>query len=103
MLSKKLMTAMPTLLRNQLTMSLPPKDSLFRVLEVVAKEQAMAGYQLSLAIPLNEILSYYAAQLVTDTLTIDEDVLMTLAISFASKQHSEYTSCTEYLCRCQKT
>ena len=67
-------------------MSLLPKDSLFRILEIVAKEQAMSEDLLSLAIPLNDILSYYEAQLLRDNLTIDEGLLMTLSFPLASKQ-----------------
>ena len=50
-----LMTAITTLLRNQLPMSLQTKDSLFRILEVVVQERAMSEDWISLAIPLNDI------------------------------------------------
>ena len=67
-------------------MSLLPKDSLLRILEVVAKEQAISEGRLSLVILLNNILFYYEAQFLTDTLAIDEGLLMTLSIPLASKQ-----------------
>ena len=59
---------------------------MFRILEEVAKEQAMSEDRLSLAIPLNDILSYYEAELLTEALTIDEGLLMTLSIPLPSKQ-----------------
>ena len=56
-----LMTAVPTLSKKHLPMSLVPKDSLKKILRVVAEEQVQSADRRSLAIPISEILSYYEA------------------------------------------
>ena len=70
-------------------MSLVPRDSSFiKILEEVSKMQSHARDRLSLAIPMDEILSYYEAQLLTDVVTIKEGLLMKIAIPLASRQTS---------------
>ena len=69
-------------------MSLVPRDSLIKILEDVSKMQSHARDQLSLAIPMDEILSYYEAQHLTDVVTIKEGLLMKIAIPLASRQTS---------------
>ena len=81
-----LITAVRTLLKKHLPMSLVPKDSLKKILRVVAEEQVQSADRLSLAIPVSEILSYYEAELLSDTITIKEGLLMTLSIPLASRQ-----------------
>ena len=55
------MTAVPTLSKKHLPMSLVPKNSLKKILRVVAEEQVQSADRRSLAIPISEILSYYEA------------------------------------------
>ena len=81
-----LMTANPTLLKKRLPVSLVPKDSLDNILRVVAEEQVQSADRLSLAIPISEILSYYKAELLSDSITVKEGLLMTLSIPLASRQ-----------------
>ena len=50
--------------------------------------QSHARDRRSLAIPMDEILSYYEAQLLTDVVTIKEGLLMKIAIALASRQTS---------------
>ena len=81
-----LMTAIPTLLKRRLPMSLVSKDSLLKILDEVAREQSYSADRLSLAIPFDQILSYYEAELLLDVLTLPEGLFMTLSIPLASKQ-----------------
>ena len=67
-------------------MSLVPKDSLKKILRVVAQEQVLSADRLSLAIPISEVFSYYEAELLSDTLAIKKGLLMTLSIPLASRQ-----------------
>ena len=69
-------------------MSLVPRDSLIEILEKVSKMQSHAHDRPSVAIPMDEILSYYEAQLLTDVVTIKEDLLMKIVIPLASRQNS---------------
>ena len=59
-------------------MSLVPRDSLIKILEEVSKMLSHARDRLSLAIPMDEILS--------DVVTIKEGLLMKIAIPLASRQ-----------------
>ena len=81
-----LLNSIPTLLQKRLPMSLVPRDSLMKTLDYVAREQMNARDQLTLAIPMDDLLSYYNAELLTDALSIKEGLLLTLAIPLASRQ-----------------
>ena len=50
-----------------------------------ASKQSHIRYRLSPAIPMDEILSYYEAQLLTGVITIKEGLLIKLVISLASR------------------
>ena len=52
-----MLNSIPSLLSKFLPMSLVPRDSLIKILEDVSKMQSHARDQLSLAIPMDEILS----------------------------------------------
>ena len=69
-------------------MSLVPRQSLTAIVEAVSAKQSHARDRLSLAIPMDEILSYYEAQLLTDVVTIKEGLLMKTAIPLAPRQFS---------------
>ena len=81
-----LLNSIPTLLQKRLPMSLVPRDSLMKILGYVAREQMNARDRLKLAIPMDVLLSYYNAELLTDALSIKEGLLLTFAIPFASRQ-----------------
>ena len=81
-----LLNSIPTLLQKRLPMSLVPRDSLMKILDYVAREQMNARDRLTLAIPMDDLLSYYNAELLTDALSIKEGLLLTLAIPLASRQ-----------------
>ena len=53
-----------------------------------ASKQSQIRYRLSPVIPMDEILSYYEAQLLTGVITIKEGLLIKLVISLASRQTS---------------
>ena len=67
-------------------MSLVPRQSLLTILENVAAHQSRSKDRLSLAIPRDEILSYYESQLLRDVITVDQGLVMRIAIPLASKQ-----------------
>ena len=67
-------------------MSLLSKDSLETVLNKVAIAQTRALDRLTLAIPFQEMLSYYEAQLLQDVLTLPNGFLMTMSIPLAFRR-----------------
>ena len=81
-----MMNSIQPILNKDLPMSLVPRQSLLAILECVASEQSRSKDRLSLAIPMDEILSYYEFRLLRDVITIDQDLIMRIAIPLASKQ-----------------
>ena len=75
--------AIPTLLDKRLPISLVPRKSLIKILDAVHDSQKNAPDRLTLAIPMTDILSYYDAKLVQEILTIEDGLLLTLAIPLA--------------------
>ena len=63
-----------------------PRELLLAVLNSVYKSQINAPDRLSLAIPTNELHSYYDSKLLREVATIPEGLLLTLAIPLASSQ-----------------
>ena len=55
-------------------------------MKVVDKSQDKSDSRLTLAFPKQELLAYYESRLVLDVLTLDQGLLMTMAIPFASRQ-----------------
>ena len=81
-----LLNSIPTLSQKRLPMSLVPRDSLMKILDYVAREQMNTRDRLTLAIPMDDLLSYYNAELLTDALSVKEGLLITFAIPLASRQ-----------------
>ena len=81
-----LLGSVPTLLHQRLTISLMPRESLLAVLNSVYKSQINAPDRLNLAIPTNELHSYYDSKLLREVATVPEGLLLTLAIPLASSQ-----------------
>ena len=75
-----------TILNNYLPMSLVPRQSLLTFLENVAAEQSRSKDRLSLAISKDEILSFYESRHLRDVTTVDQGLVMQIAIHLASKQ-----------------
>ena len=67
-------------------MSLVPRQSLLTILQNVAAEQIRSKDRLSLEIPMDEIISYYESRLLRDVITVDQRLVMRIAILLASKQ-----------------
>ena len=65
-----LLNSIPTLLQKRLQTSLVPRDSLMKILDYIAREQMNARGQLTIAIPRDDLLSYYNAELLTNALSI---------------------------------
>ena len=74
------------ILNQYLPMSLVPRQPLLTILENVAAEQSRSKDRRSLAIPMDEIISYYESRLLRDVTTVDEGLVMRIAIPWASKQ-----------------
>ena len=71
---------------NQLLpMSLVPRQQLHEILTMVHLQQNGLQDRLSLAIPIQDILSYYETKLVTQVEAIESGLIPTLAIPMASK------------------
>ena len=88
-----LLNSIPALLNKYVPMSLLSKDSsssesssLEVVLNKVAVQQIRALDRLTLAIPLQEVLSYYEARLLQDVLTLQHGLMLTMSIPLASRR-----------------
>ena len=82
-----LLNSIPILLNKRLPMSLVPRNSLLVViLDSVYESQKDAADRLTLAIPMTDLLSYYDAQLLREVSTVNEGLLILLAIPLASSQ-----------------
>ena len=81
-----LLNSIPWLLQQFLPMSLIPKESLLAIVDAVGAELSRTGERLTLAIPTNtDLLSYYDAKLVRDVITVEEGLILTLAIPLGSR------------------
>ena len=80
------LNSIPTLLDKRLPMSLVPRESLLAVIDAVYKSQKEENHRLTLAIPPSDVHSYYDAKLLRDVTTIEEGLLLNLAIPYASSQ-----------------
>ena len=80
------LNSIPTLLDQRLPMSLVPRESLLAIIDAVYKSQKEENHRLTLAIPPSDIHSYYDAKLLRDVTTIEEGLLLNLAIPYASSQ-----------------
>ena len=81
-----LLNSIPTLLNQYVPMSLLSKESLEIVLDKVAVAQTRELDRLTLAIPFQELLSYYEARLLQDVLTLPQGLMMTMSIPLASRR-----------------
>ena len=67
-------------------MSLVLRQSLLTILENVAAERSRSKDRLSLAIEMDEIISYYESRLLRDVITVYQGLVTRIAIPLASKQ-----------------
>ena len=81
-----MMNSIQPILNHYLPMSLVPRQSLLTILKNVAAEQNRSKDRRSLAIPMDEIISYYESRLLRDVITVDQGLVMRTAIPLASKQ-----------------
>ena len=81
-----MMNSIQPILNIYLPMSLVPGQSLLTILENFAAEQSRSKDRLSLAVPMDEIISYYESRLFRDVNTVDQGLVMRTAIPWASKQ-----------------
>ena len=88
-----MMKSIQPISNNYLPMSLVPRQSLLAILESVASEQDRSKDRLSLAIPVDEILTYYESRLLKDVITIDQGLIVRIAIPLASKQTAFIVFC----------
>ena len=86
MYRNNMMNSIQPILNHYLPMSLVPRQSLLTILENVAAEQSRSKVRRSLAIPMDEILSYYESRILRDVITVDQGLLMRIAIPLASKK-----------------
>ena len=81
-----MMNSIQPILNHYLAMSLVPRQSLLTILANVAAERSRSKDRSSLAIPMDEIISYYESRLLRDVITVDQRLVMRIAIPLASKQ-----------------
>ena len=81
-----MLNSIPALLSHYVPMSLLNRDSLEAVIESVHYMQMFATDHLTLAIPYDDLLSYYEAQLLRDVNTLPQGLLLTMSIPLASSQ-----------------
>ena len=81
-----IMNAIPSLLSKYVPMSLLPKESLEQILKVFDDSQEKSDNRITLAIPKKKLLAYYESRLLLDVLALDDNLLITMAIPFASRQ-----------------
>ena len=81
-----MLNSVPALLSHYVPMSLLDRESLKQVIEVVHYNQIYATDHLSLALPFEDLLSYYEAQLLRDVNTLPHGLLLTMSIPLASSQ-----------------
>ena len=74
------------LLKGHLPMSLIPMDSLLAIMDSVSLRQSKAEDRLTLAIPAEDLLSYYDSRLLVDAITVSDGISLTLNMPLASQQ-----------------
>ena len=85
-----ILNSIPVLLAGHLPMSLIPMELLRLIMDSVSLRQSKAEDRLTLAIPANDLLSYYDSRLLVDAITVSERLLLTFDIPLPSQQ----TVCT---------
>ena len=90
--SISLLNSLPILLDKRLPMSLVLHESLLAVLDSVHDSQKHSKERLSLAILMKDCISYYDTKLVYEIVTVEQGLLLTLAIPLASRRTSFYVS-----------
>ena len=81
-----LLKNIPALLNQYVPMSLLSKDSLEIVLDKVAVAQTRELDRLTLAIPFQELLSYYETRLFQGVMTLPKGLMMTVSKPLASRR-----------------
>ena len=81
-----ILNSIPVLLDQRLPMSLVPRESLIKILDSVYDSQKVASNRLSLAIPIQNLLSYYDAKLIREVSSVHQGLLLTLAVPLSSSQ-----------------
>ena len=81
-----LLNSIPSLLSKYVHLSLLSKEVFEIVLNKVAFQQIRALDRLTLAIPIQELLSYYEAQLLHDFLALSHGLMLTMSIPLASRR-----------------
>ena len=79
------LNALTPLMNQLLPMSLIPREELNEILTIVHLQQNGQQDRLSLAVAIQEILSYYETKLVTQNEATDAGLILKLAIPMASK------------------
>ena len=79
-----LLNSLTPLKNSFLPMSLIPREQLYKVLQIVQLMESGKQDRLTLAIPSQDMLSYYETKLITNVRATDAGLLLTLAIPMAS-------------------
>ena len=80
------MDSIQPILNNYLPMSLVPRQLLLTILENVAAEQSRSQDRFSKEIPMDEMISFYESGLLRNVITVQQGLVLRIAIPLASKQ-----------------
>ena len=84
--SINLLNLIPILLDKRLPMSLVPRESLIAVLNSVHDALKYNTLKMSLAIPMQDLMSCYNAKILTENSTVRQEILLTLVIPSHQEQ-----------------
>ena len=79
-----LLNSVMSMVNKVIPMSLLPRSMLFEILQKVALTQVHQTDRLTLAIPTNQILTYYETKIITNVAVVNSGMIFTLAVPFAS-------------------
>ena len=94
--SINLLNSIPILLDKRLPMSSVPRKSSLAILDSVHDRQKRSLDRLLLAIPMKDLMSY-DVKLVYEISTVEQGLLLTLAIPLASCQFSFHVYCADVI------
>ena len=97
-----LLNSVMSMVNKVIPMTLLPRSMLFEILQKVALAQVHQTDRLTLAIPTNQILTYYETKILTNVALVKSGMIFTLAVPFASGQLSTYIEQLQCLCQTEE-
>ena len=79
-----ILNSVMTMINKLIPMALLPRTALEEILEAVVIYQTKANKRLSLAIPTNQLLTYYETKILRNVDVVEDGMFFTLAIPFVT-------------------